>query len=201
VSRLGLLAPVYDRLTGPAERRAFGSWRRRTWAEVPRAGPGLEIGAGTGANFPYHPPGTRVLATDLSPAMLQRARRKPESAAVPLAAADALALPFRDGTFAWAVATLVFCEVPDPVGGLREVRRVLAPGGRLVLLEHVRPSGWLGVLADAATLVTAPLLGEHFDRDTEAAVRQAGFELEGREWLWRDGVVLLTARAPAHPAR
>lgn len=201
MSRLGLLAPVYDRLTGPAERRVLGRWRRRTWAEVPRAGPGLEIGAGTGANFPYHPSGARVVATDLSPAMLLRAKRRPESPAVPLVVADAMALPFRDGAFAWAVATLVFCEVPDPVAGLREVGRVLAPGGRLVLLEHVRPSGWLGVLADAVTLASAPLLGEHFDRDTEAAVRRAGFELESREWLWRDGVVRLTAVAPPRPWR
>lgn len=194
---IGWLAPVYDRLTAPFERGALGHWRQRTWAEVPKQGLGLEVGAGTGANFRYYPPGARVIATDLSAGMLGRVRAKPEGREATLVVCDAQALPFRDGTFDWAAETLVFCEVPDPVAGLREVRRVLRPGGRLVMLEHVRPSGWLGRVADLATAVSAPLWGEHFDRDAEAFVRMAGFEIEVKEWLWRDRVVLLVARAPA----
>lgn len=191
---IGTFAGVYDTLTAPLERRSLARWRRRVWAEVPEAGPGLEVGAGTGANFACHPPGVYVVATDISVPMLRRARRKREGGAVPLVATDALALPFADASFAWVAETLVFCEVADPVAGLREVRRVLRPGGLLVMLEHVRPSGWLGRLADAASVVTGPLVGEHFDRDAEEAVRAAGFRVEKREWLWRDGVVLLVAR-------
>lgn len=195
MSAIGRLAPVYDRLTAPLERRSLARWRRRTWAEVPATGVGLEIGAGTGANFPFHPPKARVFASDLSPAMLRQAARRPERAGAPRVAADVRALPFRDGAFDWAAATLVFCEVPDPVAGLREARRVLRPGAPLTLLEHVRPSGWLGWVADAVSTVTAPLWGEHFDRRTEEHVRAAGFRVERREWLWRDAVVLLVARA------
>jgi phosphatidylethanolamine/phosphatidyl-N-methylethanolamine N-methyltransferase len=134
-----------------------------------------------------------VVGVDISTAMLRRARGKGGIDDPPLLAADVLALPFPDASFHWVAETLVFCEVRDPLAGLRELRRVLRPGGLLIMLEHVRPSGLLGVAADALTAVTAPLWGEHFDRDAEAAVRAAGFRVERREWLWRDGVVLLVA--------
>jgi ubiquinone/menaquinone biosynthesis C-methylase UbiE len=132
--------------------------------------------------------------------MLDRAEEKPVRAGILLVVADVQALPFRDGAFDWVAETLVFCEVPYPVRGLREVKRVLRPEGRLVMLEHVRPSGWFGRLADVLTAVTVPLWGEHYSRDAESYVREAGFEIERREWLWRDGVVLLVAR-PGDPAR
>ncbi len=178
----------------PLERRSLGRWRADLWREAPRAGVGLEIGAGTGANFSFYPEGAHVVATDLSFRMLRAAGSKQDASRVGLAAADVQALPFRDKTFDWAAATLVFCEVPDPIAGFAELRRVLRSGGHLLLLEHVRPSGWLGVAADVATAVSAPLVGEHFNRDTESAVQEAGFVIEQRTKLWRDGVILLVSR-------
>ncbi len=192
---VGWLAPAYDALISPLEHLSFARWRRRTFAALPEAGLGLEIGAGTGANFRYYPPSAQVTATELSYRMLKRAKAKPERGDTPLVACDVQALPFPAGTFDWAVETLVFCEVPDPVAGLREIARVLKPLGLLVMLEHVRPSGALGRVADALTTVTAPLWGEHFNRDAEANARAAGFRIERREWLWRDGVVLLVLRS------
>lgn len=218
VSRTGRLARVYDRLTAPLERRALARWRRALWALAPGspgaadpsegpqahdapAGPaplGLEIGAGTGANLRHYPPGARVVATDISVAMLREARRKldeaPAGTEVWLVAADASHLPFRDGTFEWAGETLVFCEVPDPVAGLGEVARVLRPGAPLLMLEHVRPGGWLGRAADLVTRMTGPLWGEHFDRDAAGAARRAGLAVERATWLWRDVVTLLETR-------
>ena len=193
-ARTGCLAPVYDLMTRPLEHRALARWRRQVWSCVPANGRGLEVGAGTGANFPYHPDGALVVAMDVSVRMLQEAQAKRDGEDPPLVACDAQALPFRDATFDWVAETLVFCEVPDPAAGLREVRRVLRPGGILVMLEHVRPSGWLGRAADAVTAVTAPIFGEHFNREAEASVRKAGLEIERREWVWRDAVVLLVAR-------
>lgn len=189
------LARIYDFLTAPFERGVLGRWRRRLWSGVPRKGVGLEVGAGTGANAAFYPAGSLVVATDLSDAMLRRARPKLPVNAV-LVAADAQALPFRHGTFDWCAETLVFCEVDDPVAGLLEVRRVLRPSAPLFMLEHVRPSGWLGQLADLLTWLLAPLLGEHFNRDAEDSARAARLATVRREWLWRDGVVLLELRAP-----
>lgn len=188
------LASVYDVLTAPLERRAFAAWRRQAWDLLPAAGLGLEIGVGTGANSPYHPAGATVVAVDVSQRMLSRARRKTEAGGPLLAAADAEWLPFRDRSFGFAAATLVFCEVSDPVRGLAEVRRVLRPGAPLVLLEHVRPSGALGRLAGLATRVSAPLWGEHFDRDTAVLAAEAGFEVEEARPLWKDTVILIRAR-------
>jgi phosphatidylethanolamine/phosphatidyl-N-methylethanolamine N-methyltransferase len=193
-----VFASAYDALTRPLEHGALGRWRARLWAEVPTTGHGLEVGYGTGANAIFHDGRPRLVATEISPEMLDRARRRGDGTATAsptaLAAADVQALPFRDGSFDWVAETLVFCEVQDPVAGLAEVRRVLRPGGRFFMLEHVRPGGALGHLADIATRVAAPLIGEHYDRDTEAHVRTAGLTVERREWLWRDVVVLLLAR-------
>ena len=72
---------------------------------------------------------------------------------------------------------------------------MLTPNGKLVMLEQVRPAGWLGQLADAATALSAPIWGEHFNRDAAASVRDASFEITEEKWLSRDIVVLLVAHA------
>jgi len=111
----------------------------------------LEVGVGTGKNMPYYPAGIRVTAVDLSGQMLSRARRRAPHLRlpVPLVQTDVQALAFPDAAFDTAVATFVFCSVPDPVRGLREVARVVRLGGLVVLLEHVRAEGpILGRLMD-----------------------------------------------------
>jgi len=198
-SRIG--ARLYDLLMVPVERRSVGRWRRKAWKEVPPGGVGLEVGAGTGLNFPHHPPDARVVAMDRSLEMLRRARGRGSGSGVTLVVADAEALPFRDGAFDWAAETLVFCEVGEPEQGFREMARVVRPGEPLILLEHVRPSGWLGRVADWLTAVSAPLWGEHFNRRAAASVRAAGLSIERQHWLWRDGVTLLVAHSSSPHAR
>jgi len=193
---LGWLAPVYDRMTRGLEERWLSGWRRRAFEAVPSTGTGLEIGAGTGTNFRLHPPDAFVVATDLSGRMIAEASSKRGPAGPELVVCDAMALPFRDAAFDWVLETLVFCEVPDPIAGLREVRRVLKPGGRVVMLEHVRPGGWRGRVADLLTLLTSPLWGEHFDRDPIASARSAGLEVESVVPLRTDAVLLLTLVRP-----
>ncbi|WP_338833670.1 2-methoxy-6-polyprenyl-1,4-benzoquinol methylase, mitochondrial [Moorella humiferrea] len=159
-------------------------WRRRVWQEA--WGLVLEVGVGTGANFPFYPPGCRVTAIDFSPGMLARARQKLHLAGVPvdLKEMDVQHLEFGDASFDTVVATCVFCTVPDPVQGLKEVRRVCRPDGKIVLLEHVRSEHWfLGPLMDALNPLFLYLIGSNINRRTVANVSRAGIEIDREDDL------------------
>jgi ubiquinone/menaquinone biosynthesis C-methylase UbiE len=146
----------------------------------------LEVGAGTGLNFSLYDPEQveRVEAVEPDSAMLRYARERLKTARVPitLTQTPAESLPFVDETFDSAVATLVFCSVTDPMRGLREVRRVLKPGGILLLIEHVRAQGaFAQQLQNIITPVTKRMAGNcHWNRDTERSVINADFEIENR---------------------
>ncbi|SHK47595.1 class I SAM-dependent methyltransferase [Rhodothermus profundi] len=194
------LAGRYDLLELPMEWLAFRRWRRRLWARV--QGPEvLEIGVGTGKNIPFYPSGIRVTAIDLSPRMLERARRRLQSTperAVTLLEMDAQALHFEDDRFDEVVATFVFCSVPDPILGLQEALRVTRPGGRLHLLEHMRVRWeWLGRWMDRLDAPVYRLTGVHIARRTVDNVQRAGWALEEVTDLAPGGLVRhIVARKP-----
>jgi SAM-dependent methyltransferase len=127
-----VFAAVYDATTGRAERAGMADARRDLLAGV--HGRVLEIGAGTGLNVEHYPSGSDVTYTEPDPYMAKRLQAR----GVEVVEAGAERLPFADDSFDTVVSTLVFCTVPDLAASLREVRRVLAPGGRLLFLEHVR---------------------------------------------------------------
>ena len=166
----------YDLGLWLAERGRFGRWRR--WLPGGAAGRTLDLGTGTGRNLPHLPPGARAVAVDPSPQNLAAARRR--APAVALVRARAEALPFRSGAFDTVLSGMVLCSVDDPAASLGEIRRVLAPGGRLRLLEHVRAAsalgGWWQDLVQPAWTWAAG--GCRPNRDTERAVAAAGFEVE-----------------------
>lgn len=171
-------AATYDLREGLME-LLFRRWRQELWQRVP-AGRILEIGIGTGKNIPYHPDGARVVAIDFSPKMLERAERRARrlGAPVSLHLMDAQALGFPDASFDAAVATFVFCSVPDPVLGLSEARRVLKPGGHLYLLEHVRSDcPLLGKAMDVVNPLFVRMTGANLNRRTVENVRRAGFTI------------------------
>ena len=153
----------------------------------------LEIGAGNGLNFALYNPEQvkRVEAVEPDSAMLHYAHERLNTARVPitLTQAPVEALPFADETFDSAVATLVFCSVTDPMRGLSEIRRVLKPGGILLLIEHVRAQGaFAQQLQNIITPVNKRLAGNcHWNRDTERSVINAAFEIESRREV-RGGV-------------
>ncbi len=156
----------------------FAGWRWELLGRV--TGQTLEIGCGWGYNFEHYPkgPGTEVTAFDVDRERLRSAaaRRSP----VRLALADAEQMPWPSQSFDSVVGTLVFCSIPHPAQALAEVQRVLRPGGRLFLVEHVRSHlPWLGLTQDwLAPAWRWGTGGCNLNRDTEAAVRAAGFEIE-----------------------
>lgn len=174
------LAAVYDRLGANQERRWMGDARRRLLADL--KGDVIEIGAGTGANFQYYPPQARVTAIEPSHNFSKRAENKlaGSPATVELKQADARRLPFDDDSFDAAVATLVFCTIPDPLAALAEVHRVTKPGVPLLLKEHVRAKTSVKrfILNLWGPCHKILFVGCRLNRDTEANVRSAGFQVE-----------------------
>ena len=145
----------------------------------------VDIGAGDGANFAHFPHGvTEVVAVEPEPYLRSRAQRNASDASVAIRVIDGLAdaLPFDDGSFDAAVVALVLCSVPDQASALREIRRVLRPGGELRFYEHVIARDQR--VARLQRLVARSGLGPRFAggchpaRDTAAEIAAAGFRLE-----------------------
>jgi ubiquinone/menaquinone biosynthesis C-methylase UbiE len=168
-------ARYYDAVFSPMESRFLGRWRAEAFAELPAGSALLEIGAGTGANFRFYPPNESAVASEISLPMLKASRSKLNGQR--LVQADAQVLPFRDNSFDAAAGTLVFCSIPELDLAFAELRRVVRPGGRVVLLEHVRPDGWLGGLFDLLNFATVALIEDHFNRRTAELAAASGFRL------------------------
>jgi ubiquinone/menaquinone biosynthesis C-methylase UbiE len=160
-------AAMYDLFNGPAERAGLREQRHDLLAQA--TGATIEIGAGTGLNLPHYPPAvTRLALIEPDPHMTRRLRRRAarsgRDAEVITATADQLPLP--DASFDTAVVTFALCSVPDEQAALGEITRVLAPGGRLLFLEHVR-SADPGIAAKQDKMpFPYPLIGCHPNRDT-----------------------------------
>ena len=185
----------YDFQVWPMELMGMKRFRRQVIDRVsgPRV---LEVGVGTGINLPEYAADLDIEAIDLSPRMLERARRRRGIRAhVHLQEADVQRLAFADASFNTVVATCVFCSVPDPVLGLKELCRVLRPDGHAVFLEHVRPGGRrLGAFFDRLDPLVSRA-GPHINRRTVENIRAAGFTIETEQDLFSDILKLIVARA------
>jgi len=174
--RYNRIAPIYDFMEGLVERSSYSQWRNLLWAKIEGENI-LEVGVGTGKNFPYYPPGAKIIAIDFSEKMLALAkeRAKREKVQVHLQQMDVQNLEFADNTFDTVVASFVFCSVPDPILGLKEIRRVVKPEGKVVLLEHVlsanRVIAWLMNLVNP---MVVRLMGPNINRQTVDNVAYSG---------------------------
>lgn len=173
------LSPKYDQNVEGSERRNT-PWRKDLWSNV--KGPHiLEVGVGTGRNMPYYPAGQQITAIDLTPGMLSQAQKRAASLKlnVDLRVGDVQALEFLENSFDTAVATFVFCSVPKPVSGLLELKRVVKPLGKILLLEHTRsPNQLLGVLMDLLNPLCIWLMGDNINRRTVENIQEAGLVIE-----------------------
>lgn len=183
-------APRYDRAIGFFERRVFGN--QRAWACSRAAGDTLEVAVGTGLNLPHYPDGVRLTGIDLSPDMLEiaRARASELGKDVDLREADAHALPFPDSSFDTVLCTYSLCNIPDVERAVGEMERVLHPGGKLILVDHIRsavkPILWFQKVIE---FFSFRIEGEHMTRRPLEQVKAQGFEVVERDRLGPGGVV------------
>lgn len=194
-ARYDRLSPYYDHMELLLEKVAFSRWRRKVFESLDGEAI-LEVGVGTGKNVDFYPVGKSITAIDFSRGMLSRARRKAESKGVKvdLVDMDVQDLRFRDQSFDTIFGTFVFCSVPDPIKGLREIKRVCKKGGRIVFLEHVRPgSALLGKIFDLLNPITVKFMGVNINRDTVANAKRAGLNVLEEKNLLRDVVKLVVA--------
>lgn len=193
------IAPFYDLLDLPFEHGRYRDLRRLLFRGL--SGRLLDAGVGTGRNFPFYPADARVTAIDLSPAMLARAARRQGTSPAPvdLMEMDVTELAFPDWSFDAAVATFLFCVLPDhlQVDALRELGRVVKRGGLIRTLEYVRPRGRL---RGAAAKIWEPWIawayGASFDRRTEEWMPVAGLEIVESRFVVHDLIKMISARVP-----
>ena len=191
-------APKYDRQISFFEKVLFGGGRE--WVCSRAEGEVLEIAAGTGRNLSFYPPSVRLTMTEFTPAMLEIAlqRQAELGREAELREGDAQQLDLPDESFDTVVCTLGLCTIPDDRAAVREVRRVLRPGGRFLLLEHVRSPNRA---VRAGQRLLDPLFvrfeGDHIVREPLEHLRAEGFLVERLERSKLGIVERVAARKPA----
>ncbi|MDD3043486.1 MAG: class I SAM-dependent methyltransferase [Methanosarcinaceae archaeon] len=185
VSKYNRIAAFYDFLEGPMERFFYGRWRKAALSGL--KGLVLEVGVGTGKNLEYYPSGCALIGIDVSDGMLEKAREKAVGMKnVTLLLMDAEHLDFPANSFDHVVTTFVLCSIPDPVGALREMHRVLKPGGEMINLEHMRSGNPLvAAYEDLINPISAGLFGINVNRKTVENVNYPTLKQWGlyKPWL------------------
>ena len=200
LDRYQRIAPFYDLLDLPFEYGRYRDIRPQLFQGL--SGRILDAGVGTGRNVPFYPADAHVVGIDLSPAMLARAKRRAQrhGRAVELRLSDVTSLALPDQSFDAAVSSFLFCVLPNDVQvpALREIARVLKPGGAFRLLEYVRPKG---VVRGAVARLWEPWMawayGAGFDRATEEHMPAGGFDVRESRFVVDDLIKLSSAKKKA----
>ncbi|QWF70695.1 class I SAM-dependent methyltransferase [Methylomonas paludis] len=176
--RFDRLAPWFDVLAAGMEGLFFRRLRKILWSQV-QGTDIVEIGVGTGKNFEFYPQNVRITAIDFSPNMLALAKKKRDRTqlAVELTLMDAQSICYADNSFDTVIACFVFCSVPRPRKALKELHRILKPGGQLLLLEHVLSSNKvLASLMNRINPAIVKLFGVNINRQTVKNVQACPFQ-------------------------
>jgi ubiquinone/menaquinone biosynthesis C-methylase UbiE len=187
----------YDKQMGFFDRHLFGD--SRTWACGQATGNVLEVAVGTGLNLEAYPDDINLTGIDWSDAMLDIARDRSSQLGrtATLQQADAHELPFDDASFDTVVCTFGLCAIPDHTRAITEMTRVLRPGGRLILVDHIEStSPVVRAVQRLLEIFTVPLGGEHFLRRPMNQVRAAGMEIDKVDRFKLGLVERLVARKP-----
>jgi ubiquinone/menaquinone biosynthesis C-methylase UbiE len=190
-------AGSYDKQMAFGDRHFFGD--TRDWICRQTTGDVLEIAIGTGLNLPHYPDRARLTGVEWSPGMLDVARRRADELGrtVDLRVGDAQALEFADGSFDAVVATFSLCAIPDDERAVREMARVLRPGGLLLLADHVAAAIWpVRFIQRLVEVVSVPFAGEYYRRRPIRHVERLGFSIEGHDRFKLGMVERLAARKP-----
>ncbi len=191
------IARFYDFLDSPFERRLYRPIRKIVFAGT--HGRILDAGVGTGRNMPFYPPASDVVAIDLSPQMLDRARQRQAQLGVDatLAVMDATATDFPDGTFDYVIATFLFCvlDEDDQLPALRELRRICKPQGEIRLLEYTYSRNrWRRLVMRLWAPWVRLMYGAAFDRQTARYIGPACLVLVEERFVYEDIIKLLVLR-------
>ncbi len=174
----------------------YGDIKRR-WVER-ATGLTLLVATGTGLDLQYFPAGHKIVGLDISPKMLDKTRGRLDAvmADTSLIRADVQMLGMKSNTIDTVVTSCTFCSVPDPVRGLQELFRVMKPGGRILMFEHVRSDiFWMGPMMDLMTYLSR-MFGPDLNRRTGENIRRAGFRLTREVNVYLDMVKLFEAVKP-----
>ncbi len=174
--RYNRIARFYDLFEKPMETMALNKWRLQVMKDL--EGKILEVGVGTGKNIEYYPEGIDITAIDFSEKMLEKAKEKAKrfNKKVNLVHMDAQDLKFPNNTFDTVFTTCVFCSVPDPIKGLKEIRRVCKPSGKIIMIEHVRSERKvLGLIMDVLNPLVVNSYGANINRRTVENIHKSGY--------------------------
>lgn len=188
------VAKVFDYLRG-GDMKRWATPQQSLFEHM--SGKVLYVGTGTGQEIVNFPPGLNITAIDLSIKMLEKAKPRADAydGKIRLKTMDTHQLAFADNSFDTVVAVCVFCTVTDPVQGLKEIKRVLKPNGKLIMFEHVMSRNPVyGLILRIMSIFTVAIEGTHLDRDTVDNIHKAGFTVEKEQNAYLDIVKALIAK-------
>ncbi|MBA7509935.1 2-methoxy-6-polyprenyl-1,4-benzoquinol methylase, mitochondrial [subsurface metagenome] len=169
-------AIVYDLIEFPVEKVLYSKWRKKYFSNL--IGKVLDVGIGTGKNIDYYNNEAEVTGIDFSKKMLEKAKRKLKKSGrknISLKLMDIENLKFRDNSFDYVITSSVFCSVPNPIEGLKEIKRVLKPNGKLIMVEHVLSKNKIiAFFENLFNPLVKFLTGVNINRNTRQNIEKSG---------------------------